>query len=215
MCLLAVLKAGAGYLPLDPDYPADRISFMLHDAKPSCVLTNSEVEIECNEALKVLVDDVKVIAEVEKYSEDNIDEVERIKPLSPLHIAYVIYTSGSTGRPKGVMIPHQNVVRLLGATDHWFQFDGNDVWTMFHSYAFDFGLGNLGTFIIRRAFSCSPTYCKSLAERILQLLVKEKVTVLNQTPSAFYQLMQADRENEEIGQKLSLRYVVLEEKHLS
>ena len=72
--LLAVLKAGAGYLPLDPDYPADRISFMLHDAKPSCVLTNSEVEIECNEALKVLVDDVKVIAEVEKYSEDNIDE---------------------------------------------------------------------------------------------------------------------------------------------
>ncbi len=63
--LLAVLKAGAGYLPLDPDYPADRISFMLHDAKPSCVLTNSEVEIECNEALKVLVDDVKVIAEVE------------------------------------------------------------------------------------------------------------------------------------------------------
>ena len=69
--------------------------------------------IECNEALKVLIDNVKVIAEVEKYSEDNIDEVERIKPLSPSHIAYVIYTSGSTGRPKGVMIPHQNVVRLF------------------------------------------------------------------------------------------------------
>ena len=75
--------------------------------------------------------------------------------------------------------------------------------------------GKFGIFIIRRAFSCSATYCKSLTERILQLLVKEKVTVLNQTPSAFYQLMQADRENEEIGQKLSLRYVVLEEKHLS
>ena len=100
--LLAVLKAGAGYLPLDPDYPADRISFMLHDAKPSCVLTNSEVEIECNEALKVLVDDVKVIAEVEKYSEDNIDEVERIKPLSPSHIAYVIYTSGSRADRKAL-----------------------------------------------------------------------------------------------------------------
>ena len=166
------------------------------------------------EALKVLVDDVKVIAEVEKYSEDNIDEVERIKHYLHYILLRYLYVRVN-GRPKGVMIPHQNVVRLLGATDHWFQFDGNDVWTMFHSYVLIFGLGNLGTFIIRRAFSCSPTYCKSLAERILQLLVKEKVTVLNQTPSAFYQLMQADRENEEIGQKLSLRYVVLEEKHLS
>ena len=113
---------------------------MLHDAKPSCVLTNSDVEIECGEQLKILVDDVKVIGEIEKYSEDNIDEMERMKPLTPSHIAYVIYTSGSTGRPKGVMIPHQNVVRLLGATDHWFQFDADDVWTMFHSYAFDFSV---------------------------------------------------------------------------
>ncbi|PFN48379.1 non-ribosomal peptide synthetase [Bacillus thuringiensis] len=207
--LLAVLKAGAGYLPLDPDYPADRISFMLHDAKPSCVLTNSEVEIECDEALKVLVDDVKVIAEVEKYSEDNIDEVERIKPLSPSHIAYVIYTSGSTGRPKGVMIPHQNVVRLLGATDHWFQFDGNDVWTMFHSYAFDFSVWEIwGPLLYGGRLVVVPHTVSRSPKEFLQLLVKEKVTVLNQTPSAFYQLMQADRENEEIGQKLSLRYVV-------
>ncbi len=103
--LLAVLKAGAGYLPLDPRLSVDRISFMLHDAKPSCVLTNSSVEIECDESLKILVDDVNVMEEIEKYSEDNIDEMECLKPLSPSHIAYVIYTSGSTyGRPKGVMI---------------------------------------------------------------------------------------------------------------
>ena len=177
---------------------------------------NSEVEIECNEALKVLIDNVKVIAEVEKYSEDNIDEVERIKPLSPSHIAYVIYTSGSTGRPKGVMIPHQNVVRLLGATDHWFQFDGNDVWTMFHSYAFDFSVWEIwGPLLYGGRLVVVPHTVSRSPKEFLQLLVKEKVTVLNQTPSAFYQLMQADRENEEIGQKLSLRYVVLEEKHLS
>ncbi|RAT01213.1 non-ribosomal peptide synthetase, partial [Bacillus cereus] len=207
--LLAVLKAGAGYLPLDPDYPADRISFMLHDAKPSCVLTNSEVEIECNEALKVLVDNVKVIEEIEKYSEDNIDEMERVKPLTPSHIAYVIYTSGSTGRPKGVMIPHQNVVRLLGATDHWFQFDGNDVWTMFHSYAFDFSVWEIwGPLLYGGRLVVVPHTVSRSPKEFLQLLVKEKVTVLNQTPSAFYQLMQADRENEEIGQRLSLRYVV-------
>ena len=214
--LLAVLKAGAGYLPLDPDYPSDRISFMLHDAKPSCVLTNSDVEIECGEQLKILVDDVKVIGEIEKYSEDNIDEMERMKPLTPSHIAYVIYTSGSTGRPKGVMIPHQNVVRLLGATDHWFQFDADDVWTMFHSYAFDFSVWEIwGPLLYGGRLIVVPHSVSRSPKEFLQLLVKEKVTVLNQTPSAFYQLMRADRENEEIGQQLSLRYVVLEEKHLS
>ncbi|UOB81277.1 non-ribosomal peptide synthetase DhbF [Bacillus sp. ZJS3] len=207
--LLAVLKAGAGYLPLDPDYPSDRISFMLHDAKPSCVLTNSNVEIECDEELKILVDDVKVIEEIEKYSEENIDEMERVKSLTPSHIAYVIYTSGSTGRPKGVMIPHQNVVRLLGATDHWFQFDADDVWTMFHSYAFDFSVWEIwGPLLYGGRLVVVPHTVSRSPKEFLQLLVKEKVTVLNQTPSAFYQLMQADRENEEIGQKLSLRYVV-------
>ena len=207
--LLAVLKAGAGYLPLDPDYPSDRISFMLHDAKPSCVLTNSDVEIECDEELKILVDDVKIIEEIEKYSDDNIDGMERIKPLTPSHVAYVIYTSGSTGRPKGVMIPHQNVVRLLGATDHWFQFDANDVWTMFHSYAFDFSVWEIwGPLLYGGRLVVVPHTVSRSPKEFLQLLVKEKVTVLNQTPSAFYQLMQADRENEEIGQKLSLRYVV-------
>ncbi|WP_144611303.1 non-ribosomal peptide synthetase DhbF [Bacillus cereus] len=207
--LLAVLKAGAGYLPLDPDYPSDRISFMLHDAKPSCVLTNSDVEVECDEELKILVDDEKVIKEIEKYSEDNIDEMERVKPLTPSHIAYVIYTSGSTGRPKGVMIPHQNVVRLLGATDHWFQFDADDVWTMFHSYAFDFSVWEIwGPLLYGGRLVVVPHTVSRSPKEFLQLLVKEKVTVLNQTPSAFYQLMQADRENEEIGQKLSLRYVV-------
>ncbi|MGN5649109.1 amino acid adenylation domain-containing protein [Bacillus sp. Brlt_9] len=207
--LLAVLKAGAGYLPLDPDYPSDRISFMLQDAKPSCVLTNSDVEIECDEELKILVDDEKVIKEIEKYSEDNIDEMERVKPLTPSHIAYVIYTSGSTGRPKGVMIPHQNVVRLLGATDHWFQFDANDVWTMFHSYAFDFSVWEIwGPLLYGGRLVVVPHTVSRSPKEFLQLLVKEKVTVLNQTPSAFYQLMQADRENEEIGQTLSLRYVV-------
>ncbi|HDR6312417.1 TPA: amino acid adenylation domain-containing protein [Bacillus cereus] len=207
--LLAVLKAGAGYLPLDPDYPSDRISFMLQDAKPSCVLTNSDVEIECDEELKILVDDEKVIKEIEKYSEDNIDEMERVKPLTPSHIAYVIYTSGSTGRPKGVMVPHQNVVRLLGATDHWFQFDANDVWTMFHSYAFDFSVWEIwGPLLYGGRLVLVPHTVSRSPKEFLQLLVKEKVTVLNQTPSAFYQLMQADCENEDIGQLLSLRYIV-------
>ncbi|MBC6973014.1 amino acid adenylation domain-containing protein [Bacillus sp. Xin] len=207
--LLAVLKAGAGYLPLDPDYPSDRISFMLSDAKPVCMITNREVIIEIDEIEAIVVDDPKIIETLNKYSEENIENVERIQPLSPLHIAYVIYTSGSTGRPKGVMIPHQNVVRLFGATDHWFQFDSNDIWTMFHSYAFDFSVWEIwGPLLYGGHLVIVPHTVSRSPREFLNLLVQEKVTVLNQTPSAFYQLMQADRENAQLGQKLSLRYVV-------
>ncbi|KEK23981.1 amino acid adenylation domain-containing protein [Bacillus gaemokensis] len=207
--LLAVLKAGAGYLPLDPDYPSDRISFMLSDAKPVCMIMNRQVAIESEETLKIVVDDLKTIEELDKYGEENIEDTERMQSLSPLHIAYVIYTSGSTGRPKGVMIPHQNVIRLLGATDHWFQFDSEDVWTMFHSYAFDFSVWEIwGPLLYGGRLVVVPHTVSRSPREFLNLLVQEKVTVLNQTPSAFYQLMQADRENVEVGQKLSLRYVV-------
>lgn len=102
--LLVVFKVGVGYFLLDLDYLVDCILFMLYDVKLLCVLMNLEVEIECNEVLKVLVDDVKVIVEVEKYSEDNIDEVEWIKLLFLLYIVYVIYMLGLMGRLKGVMI---------------------------------------------------------------------------------------------------------------
>ncbi|PEI92380.1 non-ribosomal peptide synthetase [Bacillus pseudomycoides] len=207
--LLAVLKTGAGYLPLDPDYPSDRISFMLSDAKPVCMITNTQVTIESEETVTIVVDDFKIMETLNKYGEENIENVERIQPLSPLHIAYVIYTSGSTGRPKGVMIPHQNVIRLLGATDHWFQFDSEDVWTMFHSYAFDFSVWEIwGPLLYGGRLVVVPHTVSRSPREFLNLLVQEKVTVLNQTPSAFYQLMQADRENVELGQKLSLRYVV-------
>lgn len=207
--LLAVLKAGAGYLPLDPDYPTDRISFMLSDAKPVCMITNTKVTIESEEIEAIVVDDPKTMDTLNKYGEENIENVERIQPLSPLHIAYVIYTSGSTGRPKGVMIPHQNVVRLLGATDHWFQFDSDDIWTMFHSYAFDFSVWEIwGPLLYGGRLVIVPHTVSRSPREFLNLLVQERVTVLNQTPSAFYQLMQADRENAQLGQKLSLRYVV-------
>lgn len=182
---------------------------MLSDAKPVCMITNTQVTIESAETVTIVVDDFKIMETLNKYGEENIENVERIQPLSPVHIAYVIYTSGSTGRPKGVMIPHQNVIRLLGATDHWFQFDSEDVWTMFHSYAFDFSVWEIwGPLLYGGRLVVVPHTVSRSPREFLNLLVQEKVTVLNQTPSAFYQLMQADRENVELGQKLSLRYVV-------
>ncbi|MCY8104946.1 amino acid adenylation domain-containing protein [Bacillus mojavensis] len=210
--LLAVLKAGAAYLPLDPDYPADRIAFMLNDARPAIIITSSQVENQIPPAEnvpKIVLDDPELCEKLKTYSPLNPNHTDRIHPLSPFNTAYVIYTSGSTGVPKGVMIPHQNVTRLFGATDHWFRFGSDDVWTMFHSYAFDFSVWEIwGPLLHGGRLVIVPHDISRSPEAFLRLLVKEGVTILNQTPSAFYQFMQAEREQPDLGQALSLRYVV-------
>lgn len=211
--MLAVLKAGAAYLPIDPEYPSDRIAFMLGDALPTCILTSSNVMSklsETNNTMQVVLDDVDTIEELKHYSVANPVDTDRIQSLSPFNSAYIIYTSGSTGVPKGVVIPHQNVVRLFGATELWFHFNSDDVWTMFHSYAFDFSVWEIwGPLLHGGRLVVVPLSISRSPAEFLQLLVSEGVTVLNQTPSAFYQLMQADREKPELGQDLSLRFVIL------
>ncbi|MEC1570908.1 non-ribosomal peptide synthetase DhbF [Bacillus spizizenii] len=210
--LLAVLKAGAAYLPLDPDYPADRIAFMLEDAQPAFIVTNTKAAENIPPAEnvpRIVLDDPELAEKLNTYPAENPSNTDRIQPLSPLNTAYVIYTSGSTGVPKGVMIPHQNVTRLFAATDHWFHFSSDDIWTMFHSYAFDFSVWEIwGPLLHGGRLVIVPHHVSRSPEAFLRLLVKEGVTVLNQTPSAFYQLMQAEREQSDLGQALSLRYVI-------
>ncbi|QJC89940.1 nonribosomal peptide synthetase DhbF [Bacillus inaquosorum] len=210
--LLAVLKAGAAYLPLDPDYPADRIAFMLEDAQPAFIMTNTKAAEHIPPAEnvpKIVLDDPKLSEKLNTYPTENPNNTDRIQPLSPLNTAYVIYTSGSTGVPKGVMIPHQNVTRLFAATDHWFHFSSDDIWTMFHSYAFDFSVWEIwGPLLHGGRLVIVPHHVSRSPEAFLRLLVKEGVTVLNQTPSAFYQFMQAEREQPDLGQALSLRCII-------
>ncbi|MDS0527391.1 amino acid adenylation domain-containing protein [Clostridium sp. SHJSY1] len=210
--LLAVIKSGAAYVPVDPDYPNDRINFILNDAKPTCLITNSKIVSKLSgidSVMKVVLDEEDTIENLKQYSTHNPVDADRAKSLSPYSPAYIIYTSGSTGVPKGVIIPHQNVIRLFKATDNWFSFNENDVWTMFHSYAFDFSVWEIWGPLLYggRLVVVSHSVSRSPVE-FLELLVSEKVTMLNQTPSAFYQLMQADRENQAFGNKLSLRYIV-------
>ncbi|NEW06374.1 amino acid adenylation domain-containing protein [Paenibacillus sp. SYP-B3998] len=210
--LLAVLKAGAAYLPLDPDYPADRIAFMLEDTAPACIITSRQIAFaltEVSHAPVVVLDDPDTIERIGRYLDNDPSDMDRVGALSPLNPAYIIYTSGSTGRPKGVVIPHQNVVRLFRSTEHWFHFGTEDIWTLFHSYAFDFSVWEIWGPLLHggRLIVVPHTISRSPLE-FLQLLVEEGVTVLNQTPSAFYQLMQADKENPSLGQLLSLRYVI-------
>ncbi|MFI1769963.1 amino acid adenylation domain-containing protein, partial [Streptomyces sp. NPDC020800] len=207
VAVLAVLKSGAAYLPLDPDYPTDRLAHMLADARPALLVTRSDAGLPAGlgeDTARLLLDEPDTTAALaaEPGTAPAVD-------VHPHHPAYMIYTSGSTGRPKGVVVPHHNVVRLFGATDHWFHFGPDDVWTLFHSYAFDFSVWELwGPLLHGGRLVVVPHGVSRSPEEFLRLLADERVTVLNQTPSAFYQLMQADRENPATGDRLCLRYVV-------
>ncbi|GGA16336.1 dimodular nonribosomal peptide synthase [Paenibacillus marchantiophytorum] len=210
--ILAVLKAGAGYLPLDPDYPADRLAFMLEDTGPACLIgckQTASMTASAHGIPAIILDDPQTLEKASQYSAANPADDDRKAPLSPDNVAYIIYTSGSTGKPKGVVIPHANVVRLFSSTAHWFDFGREDAWTLFHSYAFDFSVWEMwGALLYGGRLVVVPHTVSRSPEEFLKLLCEENVTVLNQTPSAFYQLMQADREYPELGQQLSLRYVI-------
>ncbi|MFF2141522.1 amino acid adenylation domain-containing protein [Kitasatospora sp. NPDC058190] len=205
VALLAVAKSGAAYLPLDPDYPADRLAYMLADATPAALLTDRATapRLPAHAVPRLLVDG----SESDRHPAVPLAQHERTRPLRADDIAYVIYTSGSTGRPKGVPVTHRNVVRLFGSTDPWFGFGAEDVWTLFHSYAFDFSVWELwGALRYGGRLVVVPHLVSRDPAAFLDLLARERVTVLNQTPSAFYQLSAADRDRP--GTELALRYVV-------
>ncbi len=196
--LLAILKAGGAYVPLDPVHPPERLGFQLNDCRARILLAQRALidRLPAHEAYVVALDED--IAE----DSENLDADVR-----PDHLAYVIYTSGSTGTPKGVPVTHANVVRLFTATQHWFGFNMGDVWTLFHSFAFDFSVWEIwGALLYGGRLVVVPYWVSRSPEAFHELLRQERVTVLNQTPSAFRQLVRAD---ESAGvDDLSLRWVI-------
>ncbi|MER7491262.1 non-ribosomal peptide synthase/polyketide synthase [Streptomyces pharetrae] len=208
VAILAVLKTGAAYLPIDPNSPADRIAHLLADAAPVTLVTTTGTAARADDTgvPVLLLDDPEVTADLARRPATGPAPARRPLPESP---AYAIYTSGSTGRPKGVVIPHANVVRLFTRTRPWFGFGPDDVWTLFHSYAFDFSVWELwGPLLHGGRLVVVPDETARSPEDFLRLLADERVTVLNQTPSAFYPLVRADAEHPETGAHLALRTVI-------
>ncbi|MDJ0842598.1 MAG: amino acid adenylation domain-containing protein, partial [Acidobacteriota bacterium] len=179
--LSAILRTGAAYLPLDPTYPASRIALILEDAGAPLLLTH-----------RGLADDLPrhnaTVIDLDRLTLPEQSPAEVV--IHPQSTAYVIYTSGSTGKPKGVPVTHGNVCRLFAAADLHFDFGADDVWTLFHSYAFDFSVWEIwGALLYGGRLVLVPHWTARDTQAFYHLLVEEGVTVLNQTPGAFMHLV--------------------------
>ncbi|WP_186057013.1 amino acid adenylation domain-containing protein [Burkholderia gladioli] len=198
--LLGVLKAGAGYVPLDPAYPAERLAYTLGDSAPLAVLVQAGTR-EVLGGLTVPVIDIDAPGESDASSDNPV-----VEGLNARSLAYVIYTSGSTGQPKGVMIEHRNVTRLFAATQAWYGFGPQDTWALFHSFAFDFSVWEIwGALLHGGRLVIVPKLTSRSPQACYALLCDTGVTVLNQTPSAFRQLIAAQAESD---REHELRHVV-------
>ncbi len=204
VAILGILKAGAAYLPIDPVYPPERVAFMLKDSGTKMVLSQSSLKnnLQLNGQQLFLLDEdwPKIAKQSTKNPQTSV---------TPQNLIYVIYTSGSTGQPKGTLITHYNVVRLFQATEHWYHFNENDVWTLFHSYAFDFSVWEIwGALLYGGRLVIVPQLVSRAPEQFYRLLIDEHVTVLNQTPSAFKQLIRAEEQIAQPPFKTFLRYII-------
>jgi amino acid adenylation domain-containing protein len=203
VAMLGIIKAGGAYLPIDLAYPAERVAYMLEDAQASVLITQRSLrgQLPAGNSTVLCVDDVLALEAEAGWS-------ETIQPVAgPEDLAYVIYTSGTTGKPKGSMITHRNVVRLFSQTERWFGFGAADTWCFFHSIAFDFSVWEIwGALLYGGRLVVVPYLTSRSPKDFYQLLVAERVTVLNQTPSAFRQLMQVDESVDPLA--LALRWVI-------
>jgi amino acid adenylation domain-containing protein len=203
IAILAVLQAGGTYVPLDPAHPRSRLAGVIEDSAMLLVVTHAGNVETLRPAVCIPLDDDSAWAD---------------QPATPPatvtcagNAAYVIYTSGSSGKPKGVVVEHGNVTRLFQATASTFRISAGDVWTLFHSYAFDFSVWEIwGALLYGGRLVIVPQEVSRAPGAFLDLIAREQVTILNQTPSAFAQLAPEDARQEENGTRpgLALRHVI-------
>lgn len=202
--LLGILKAGGAYLPLDPIYPDDRLDYTIDDSAIPVIITSYELSSRLSNPMVMRLElDASCLFPAETEDGAPLPVVN-----SPEDPAYVIYTSGSTGRPKGCIVTHRNVLRLFTATEVWYDFNPSDVWTFFHSAAFDFSVWEIwGALLYGGRLVVVPYFTSREPAAFCDLVIRERVTILNQTPSAFRQFMKAEEQVAD-PRALSLRYVI-------
>ena len=201
VAILGILKTGAAYVPIDPNSPPARVQLILEDSGISALISEDSILSELTNKEIVAF----TLKSIEKELTHKPDTSPNIAIKSEF-AAYIIYTSGSTGTPKGCVVTHGNAIRLMHSTEPWFGFNDKDIWTLFHSFAFDFSVWELwGALLYGGKVIIVPFWLSRSPESFREFITTERVTVLNQTPSAFYQLTRADEAS--VG-KLALRYVI-------
>ncbi|MED3853941.1 non-ribosomal peptide synthetase [Priestia megaterium] len=201
LVLVSIVKAGGTYIPVDPNYPIERISFVIDDSSATFVITDLPEVHSMN--------NINVISSTNLFNDDNNMSLESISlPIHAPSNAYVIYTSGTSGQPKGVLVSSKNIVSLVDATKHEFKLTEKDVWTMFHSASFDFSIWEMwGCLLTGAHLVVVPRQTARSPYDFYDLMIKKNVTILNQTPSAFYALQKVDAEQKSASLS-SLRLVI-------
>ncbi|MEO8191047.1 MAG: amino acid adenylation domain-containing protein [Acidobacteriota bacterium] len=202
--ILGILKAGGGYVPIDPLYPRERVSYLLEDSGARLLLTERDVApgLDAPGCEIVLLDD----------DWPDIAHRSTANPAAaagPEDVAYAIYTSGSTGRPKGVLVRHAGVANLFAATRRQLGFDESDVWTMFHSYAFDLSVWELwGPLLHGGRLVMVPVEIAQSPLDFSRLLAEESVSVVSQTPAAARRLAAVRQDPASGSDRWRLRHVI-------
>ncbi|ALN80262.1 non-ribosomal peptide synthetase [Lysobacter antibioticus] len=188
--LLGVLKAGAGYVPLDPSYPIERLAYMLEDSRPIALLTQSALRaampmLESSTLPVVVLDDESLAS----YSESN----PSVEGLTPRHLAYVIYTSGSTGQPKGVMVEHRSAVnfwRVMGETTHR-ELSGGSRVALNAAFSFDMSLKGILQLLSGHALVLIPQAIRANGPAMLDFIDRYRIDAFDSTPSQLEVLLAA------------------------